>query len=281
MSTHTSAPGHHEEHAHRPVSFYLLIAAFLSVITFIEIGPLFEWYNLPAEVLLVMSVVKFFTVVFFFMHLWDDSKVFTQVFMPALFGAGLMVLVLMLLFWGYAPSPRTDSVPVQEAYWTDYSGECQSWLRSHISNRWYCASPALDEQRILTAYKPAEEPKKALDWSVDGKSPEEAKALLVEKGKGLYEANCQACHQPTGAGVPPAFPPLAGSDFIDDPGKHIQIVLKGLNGPITVKGVNYNGNMVPFASLQDAEIAAIITYERNSWGNEMGVVMPEAVAKAR
>jgi mono/diheme cytochrome c family protein len=271
----------HGEHAHRPVWHYLVVAAFLTVLTFIEIGPLFEWYNIPAPVLLALSVVKFITVVALFMHLWDDAPIYTQLFAPPLIGAGLMVGVLMLLFWGYAPSPRNDTTALQERYWTDYSGQCTSWLRSHVSNRWYCASPAIDAERVITQNKPAEPPKKKLDWSVDGKSPDEAKAILVEKGKGLYEANCQACHQPTGAGVPGAFPPLAGSDFIDDADKHVKIVLNGLNGPITVNGASYNGAMNNFKQLSDAEISAIITYERNSWGNAMGTVMPEQVAKNR
>lgn len=273
--------GHGHEHAHRPVWHYLAIAAVLTVITGVEIGPLFEWYNLPSPVLLVMSVVKFAIVVALFMHLWDDDNVYTQIFTPPLIGAGLMVGVLMVLFWGYSPSPGVDPIPMQERYWTDYSKKCSSWLRSAGSNRWYCASPAIDADRMVAYTKPPEPKASSVKFDFAGKSDDDAKAMLVEAGAKLYENNCQACHQANGQGVPGAFPPLAGSDYLTDANTHIKTVLKGLNGPITVNGTAYNGAMQAFGQLSDDEIAAIITYERNSWGNALGIVKPEQVASNR
>ena len=89
------------------------------------------------------------------------------------------------------------------------------------------------------------------------------------KGASLYIANCSACHQATGEGLPGAFPPLKGNDVVndDDATKHIQVVLHGLQAT-QVDGVVYGGAMPPFAArLNDAEIAEIIDYERTSWGN--------------
>lgn len=275
----------HAEHAHRPVWHYLLIAAVLSVITLVEIGPLFEYYNIPGPALIVLSVVKFAIVVALFMHLWDDDRVYTQIFVPPLLGGTLMVLVLMQLFWAYSPSPTKDSIPVQERYWTNYNGECSAWVRSALSNRWYCSSPAIDAGRVLAYNAPVAAGgatcASGLKVDLTGKSDADAEALLVDAGKSLYEANCVACHQPTGLGVPGAFPPLAGSDYLTDTKTHIGVVLKGLSGPITVNGQPFNGAMASFGALCDDEISAIITYERNSWGNDLGVVTPEQVAAAR
>ncbi len=61
----------------------------------------------------------------------------------------------------------------------------------------------------------------------------------------------------------------------------IDVVLKGLSGPITVNGQNYNGVMAAFGTLNDFNVAAIVTYERTSWGNDLGMVLPEEVAARR
>ncbi len=275
----------HEEHAHRPIWFYLVVATFLTILTAVEVGPLFELYNLPVEVLLVLSVVKFAVVVALFMHLWDDANVFSQVFVIPLLGAGAMVLVLTLLFWGIYPSPRQDSYPVAERHWTSYSQECTSWLRSSISNRWYCASPPIDADRLALYNAPKGGAGgggltlKATDLAK--LSPVDAKAALISHGETLYGQNCVVCHQKNGAGIPGAFPPLAGSDYIDDPATHASVIVHGLNGKIMVNGTEYNGAMQPFGNLSDVDIAAIATYERNAWGNDLGVVTTEQVAAAR
>ena len=99
-----------------------------------------------------------------------------------------------------------------------------------------------------------------------------AAAAGAANGEQVYAANCAACHQPTGKGMPPAFPALAGSKIATGPkGAHIDIVLKGKPGTA----------MASFARLSDAEIAAVITYERTSWGNNGGEVKPAEVAAAR
>ncbi|HPF62136.1 MAG TPA: cytochrome c [Gemmatimonadales bacterium] len=98
-----------------------------------------------------------------------------------------------------------------------------------------------------------------------------------------YTTTCSACHQANGEGMPGAFPPLAGSDIANNPSpdRMIAIVLKGLQGPVTVKGMEYNGMMAPWESLSDEQIAAITTYERSSWGNSAPAVTTEMVAAVR
>lgn len=103
-------------------------------------------------------------------------------------------------------------------------------------------------------------------------------------GKKLYTANCVSCHQSTGLGQAGQFPPLAGSEWVigDAPNRLISIVLHGLNGPVTVKGDSYNGAMAPWEGVfNDAQLAAILTYIRGSWGNTASPISAEAVAAMR
>ena len=102
------------------------------------------------------------------------------------------------------------------------------------------------------------------------------------QGKALYERNCATCHQATGEGLGEAFPPLAGSEVPNGPPEeHIRFVLHGRTGPLIVKGHQFNGVMPPFLQLTDNELAAILTYERTSWGNHGSVVQPDQVKTMR
>jgi mono/diheme cytochrome c family protein len=84
-------------------------------------------------------------------------------------------------------------------------------------------------------------------------------------------------------GLPGAFPPLAGSEWVTkDPETPIRIVLHGLQGPIEVKGVTYNNVMPEWGSkLSNEEIAAVLTHERSNWGNSAGEITPDMVDKIR
>ena len=105
---------------------------------------------------------------------------------------------------------------------------------------------------------------------------------LRARGEALYLANCAGCHQPTGKGLPGAFPPLAGADYLlEDRSRAIETVIAGRTGPITVNGAQYNGVMPPMGHLPDADIAAIVTYALNAWGNDGGSVSPAEVAALR
>jgi cytochrome c oxidase subunit 4 len=128
-----SAPAAHDHaaHEHRPVWQYLAIAVVLTLITAFELGPLFGFYHLPPAVLIVLSAFKFFTVVAFYMHLWDDHPIFTRLFAAPLIGAAAMITVLMLLHHTFFPSPHEDAFALQERYRENWNGPCYSWLRSH------------------------------------------------------------------------------------------------------------------------------------------------------
>lgn len=95
------------------------------------------------------------------------------------------------------------------------------------------------------------------------------KEMQAEKGKQVYMGLCFACHQPDGKGLPNVFPPLAGSDFLlADRERAVRIVLKGLTGPLTVNGKKFDSAMPPQeAALTDAQIADVLTYITNAWGN--------------
>ena len=103
------------------------------------------------------------------------------------------------------------------------------------------------------------------------------------KGEKLFLANCAACHQATGLGVPGAFPPLAKSAWVAGSEERvIKAILAGLAGEIEVNGVKYNGNMPNIgAGLKDAQIAHIATYVRQAWGNTAEPVMDTKVAEVR
>jgi mono/diheme cytochrome c family protein len=280
MSAHPSE--HSAEHSHHSPWFYVGIAVFLAIVTAGELGPLFKLYNLPATVLVALSCVKFFTVVAFFMHLWDDESIYTRVFGAPLFGAIAMVAVLMTLFHTWAPSPHKDNFAVVERHYENYNGNCSSWLHSAVSNRSYCASPPIDPARIaMYAPKAGGSPSGPPPVDLTGKTDEEKKELLMKRGEQIFTGTCATCHQPDGKGIPGTYPPLAGSDYIPDAQGHAKIIINGLGGAITVNGNQFNGNMAAFGVLNNYNIAAVATYERNSWGNALGVVMPEDVEAAR
>jgi mono/diheme cytochrome c family protein len=113
--------------------------------------------------------------------------------------------------------------------------------------------------------------------------PQSEEELLALRGWNIYSTTCMGCHGISGAGVPPN-PPLAGSEWVltEDPDRGIRVVLHGLTGPIEVMGQPYAGTMVGFGDLfNDEEIAAVLTYVRNEWGNEAPAVSPSQVAAIR
>jgi nitrite reductase (NO-forming) len=104
----------------------------------------------------------------------------------------------------------------------------------------------------------------------------------VEAGKALFQGTCSTCHQVDGVGIPDVFPPLAGSDYLmADPTRAIGVVLNGLSGPITVNGRSYNSVMPPMSQLNDDEVAHILTYVRNAWGNTGDAVTADMVSQVR
>jgi len=106
----------------------------------------------------------------------------------------------------------------------------------------------------------------------------------VLDGKALFAANCSACHQIHGNGVPGVFPPLNNSPYVvsDKVERMAAIVLYGLQGEIPVNGVTYNNVMAGLGgALNDKKIAAIMTYIRSAWDNKAGPVDPSVVTSVR
>lgn len=106
-----------------------------------------------------------------------------------------------------------------------------------------------------------------------------AKTAMVSKnGAAVYSANCSSCHGAKGEGG--VGPPLAGNATVTgDPKKIIHIVKDGLTGTISVNGKSYNGQMPPWkATLSNADISAVISYIRTSWGNHASAVSASQVA---
>jgi len=105
---------------------------------------------------------------------------------------------------------------------------------------------------------------------------------VAAAGEAVFLANCAACHQPTGQGLPGAFPPLAQSDFLLGNRQEVmQAALFGLSGPITVNGQDYNGVMPSMGYLPDEDLAAVLTYVFSAWGNTGSAVSVEEVAALR
>jgi mono/diheme cytochrome c family protein len=144
-----------------------------------------------------------------------------------------------------------------------------SWKGSYFKEAMPIAnspeSLALSDEERLTIRK----------W-VDGGAPKgvpapqdgaKSKTERIQLGRRLFSSICAACHQPSGAGRPNVFPPLAGSDFLNaDKGRAINVVIFGRQGEVVVNGLKYNNNMPSFP-LTDQDIANVLTFVYNSFGN--------------
>jgi nitrite reductase (NO-forming)/hydroxylamine reductase len=109
-----------------------------------------------------------------------------------------------------------------------------------------------------------------------------ASAAQVESGKKVYEIACMACHQADGKGLPGAFPPLAGSDYLlGNKDRAVGVVVNGLQGEVVVNNVKFNSVMPAMTQLSDQEIADALTFALNSWGNSGGAVAASQVAAER
>ncbi|MEH0153037.1 cytochrome c [Limibacter armeniacum] len=101
----------------------------------------------------------------------------------------------------------------------------------------------------------------------------------IERGQALYQVNCQSCHMSQGEGLPGVYPPLANSEHLSDKERTVKVIINGLSGPIEVKGIKYNTPMSGHP-LSDQEVADVMNYIRNSFGNSYGPVKPEEIQPA-
>ncbi|MBN1387343.1 MAG: cytochrome c [Bacteroidales bacterium] len=105
----------------------------------------------------------------------------------------------------------------------------------------------------------------------------------MDRGKKIYDRVCLVCHQSDGSGVPMMYPPVIESEYISgNTDSLIVLILEGMSGPVLIKGEEYNSIMPPMKDvLDDREVADLINYLRNSFGNSGERVSPGQVAEMR
>jgi mono/diheme cytochrome c family protein len=102
------------------------------------------------------------------------------------------------------------------------------------------------------------------------------------RGKKVYELNCQTCHSEDGQGAEGVFPPLAKADYLmQNRARSIRQVLHGARGTMVVNGKTYTGEMPAQGGLSDADIADVLNYVRNSWGNQDTQMMTAQEVRAQ
>ncbi len=109
-----------------------------------------------------------------------------------------------------------------------------------------------------------------------------AATASIKRGQQVFSTTCIICHQKNGGGVPRMNPPLIKTEYVlGDKSRLIQIVLKGFSEPIEIEGEQYTNAMPSFASLTDRQIADVLTYVRNSFGNKATAVTMAQVTAER
>ena len=111
----------------------------------------------------------------------------------------------------------------------------------------------------------------------------ESSVLVNDDGEELYMTRCLSCHMTNGEGVPGVFPPLTESEYVTgDKGRLIRMILNGLSGEIVVNDVTYSGMMPPWGGfLNDEQVADVLTYIRESFGNDADAITTDEVARVR
>jgi cytochrome c oxidase subunit II len=183
---------------------------------------------------------------------------------------------------------------VIHAWWVPALGVKQDAIPGFIRDVWFtvekpgtyrgqCAELCGKEHGFMPIVVEAVTPEKYAQWVGEQKTKLAAATVDVNKeftmdelkaeGEKVYAANCVACHQANGKGIPGTFAPLDGSKIATGPkGEHINIVMNGKTGTA----------MAAFKHLSDVQIAAVVTYERNSWGNAAGdLVQPSEINQLR
>ncbi len=183
---------------------------------------------------------------------------------------------------------------VLHAWWVPALGVKQDAIPGYIRDVWFniekpgtyrgqCAELCGKDHGFMPIVVEALEPEKYAQWVAEQKTKLAAVAVdvnkefsadeLKAKGEAVYNANCVACHQANGQGVPGTFPAIAGSKVATGPkAGHIDIVMNGKSGTA----------MAPFKHLSDVDIASVITYQRNAWGNATGdAVQPSEISQIR
>lgn len=181
-------------------------------------------------------------------------------------------------FWVPEIGVKKDAIPgyITET-WTElnregtFRGQC-----AELCGTWHARMPIVVESVSPEKFETWKTEQLAMKAAAEAEAASNKEWTLAElnaKGKELYDSKCAACHQVNGEGLAPAFPALKGSAVaLGSVAEHIKVVVEGVPGTA----------MTAWGSLNDLEIAAIVTYERNAWGNDTGdVVQPKDVKNAR
>ena len=103
----------------------------------------------------------------------------------------------------------------------------------------------------------------------------------IKRGKEVYALNCQNCHLEDGKGMPEVNPPLAKAEYLRKPSNTlINVILKGQSGEVVVNGKRYNVPMASQEYLTDLQIADVLNFVKNSWGNKIPGTVTPAMVKA-
>jgi mono/diheme cytochrome c family protein len=290
---------------HKGPGIYVVVALILGVITYVEyyivefplawLGPSWTLFWL-----VTLSLAKFFMVIWFFMHLRDDDKLYTGFFASGMVIAMATFIALMAMFLlprAVAPvmaatQPATQAAAHGAAKTDGHGVDAATHDRITSDGLSRSAAEQADAPRpkdqSLTVTPPAapaegfalrHEGQPAGGAAAETAAAEPAAAAPAEPAaereadptfdreaaSRAYLQNCSACHQAAGTGIPGAFPPLAGhaADIYEADGGRtylIDVVLYGLMGPITVNGQTYNGMMPPWPQLNDEQIALILNH---------------------
>ena len=132
------------------------------------------------------------------------------------------------------------------------------------------------DAKVYSPYASAEE--------LEAYQPKSGAAAMLARGKQVYEQVCGLCHGVDGLGKPGQAPPLAGSEFVNAKGMQrlVHIPLTGVAGDIKVEGKDWNMSMAAMgAALSDSDLASVLSYIRNSWGNKAEAVTADDVKQVR
>ena len=199
------------------------------------------------------------------------------------------VAVLAFAFVAIRPATNTDldRRTAQKALRADTESKAKALLTDAAKNAdGSYRLPVADAMAVIAA-----NPKVLADLrkSAAAPAPASASAAFVKaddeqmkRGLAVYSRTCIACHQPTGKGLAPVFPSIAGVPIVNgDATLPIKFILHGLMGPITVDGVTYNSMMPPVAGVSDQDVADVLTYVRQSFSNKSNPVTPDQVKAVR
>ncbi|MBI2313162.1 MAG: cytochrome c oxidase subunit II [Betaproteobacteria bacterium] len=186
----------------------------------------------------------------------------------------------------------TTANDVLHAWMVPALGVKQDAIPGFIRDTWFkaekpgtyrgqCAELCGKDHGFMPIVVEAVEPEKYAQWVAEAKSKQGASVVdpnkqftlaeLMALGEKVFAGNCAVCHLASGKGMPPAFPALNGSKVATGPkDAHVKLVLSG----------KANTAMASFKQLSDADLAAVVTYERNSWGNKAGDLVQPAEVKA-